>query len=188
MSSALPALEALLDAVRSLWRPFGGTTREDLQPARAAYEHACSCCRANGLNLPPPIEDAGLEIVERRRLVEDPEVPPGYHTLTPPSLAAWAKWQMAVEALIEAARRISTSTGDPGEYVDLDQIAATVHCKKDSLKPYKRRKHDPLPDPDVRGGGGKRDYWRWSTVRPWLIRNFAFLLPEHPPNFRLPHS
>jgi hypothetical protein len=69
------------------------------------------------------------------------------------------------------------------EVVDLDQIAAWAHRKKDSLKPYKRRKKDPLPEPDFPGGrGGKRDYWLWSTVRSWLARNFPLPFPEHVPN------
>jgi hypothetical protein len=66
--------------------------------------------------------------------------------------------------------------------VDLDQIAALVHMQKRSLENYKRRAQDRLPDPDFPGGGGKRDYWRWSTIRPWMARNFSFPIPEHAPS------
>jgi hypothetical protein len=72
------------------------------------------------------------------------------------------------------------------DVVDLDQIAAFAHLKKDSLKPYKRRNQDPLPPPDFPGGGGKRDFWRWSTIRPWLVRNFPLPFPEHLPSLRPP--
>jgi hypothetical protein len=71
----------------------------------------------------------------------------------------------------------------PAEQVlDLDQIAAQVHLKKRSLEPYKRRSKDPLPAPDFPGGGGRRDYWRWATIRPWLVRNFSLPIPEQFPD------
>jgi len=66
--------------------------------------------------------------------------------------------------------------------VDLEQIAAIVHLKARSMDRYKRRQEDPLPDPDYPGSGGQRDHWRWSTVRPWLRRNFSLPIPEHFPD------
>jgi hypothetical protein len=75
--------------------------------------------------------------------------------------------------------------GTAADIVDLDQIAAVVHLKKSSLGAYKRRPNDPLPDPDFPGGGGKRDYWRWSTICPWLVRNFSLPIPDqHPDIYR----
>jgi hypothetical protein len=65
--------------------------------------------------------------------------------------------------------------------IDLDQIAALVHRKKTSMGPYKRRKKDPLPPPDFEGGGGERSLWNWSTIRPWLLRNFPYPLPQRCP-------
>jgi hypothetical protein len=69
-----------------------------------------------------------------------------------------------------------------GEYVDLDMIAARVHRKKRGLEHYKTRRNDPLPEPDVPGGGGRKDLWLWSNVRPWMERTFNMRLPEHYPN------
>jgi hypothetical protein len=64
-------------------------------------------------------------------------------------------------------------------YVDLSQAAAMVHLKPKGLANYKRRKDEPLPDPDVTGGGGRKDLWLWTTMRPWLVRNFpAIQIPE----------
>jgi hypothetical protein len=58
-------------------------------------------------------------------------------------------------------------------YVDLDGAAAMVNRTKSALEHYKRRKNDPLPTPDVPGGGGRKDEWKWSTIRPWLERTFG---------------
>jgi hypothetical protein len=83
----------------------------------------------------------------------------------------------------ETASNDAGSEGD-GEIVDLDQIAAYVHRRPRSMDPYKRRQKDPLPDPDFPGGAGKRDHWRWATIRPWRARNFSLPIPEHIPDIR----
>jgi hypothetical protein len=75
--------------------------------------------------------------------------------------------------LLEQRRRSATS-----DYVDLDQIAAVVNRSKSLLEKLKRRKKNPLPDPDVKGGGGKKDEWIWSRIRPWLEAEFSRHLPE----------
>jgi hypothetical protein len=72
------------------------------------------------------------------------------------------------------------------EYVTLTQIAAIVNKAKKTLENYKKAKKDPLPDPDIEGGGGKQAEWLWATIRPWLERRFKRPLPEHfPPNVNL---
>lgn len=67
-------------------------------------------------------------------------------------------------------------------YVDLDQIAAVVNRSKSALEKLKRRKNNPLPNPDVPGGGGKKAEWLWSRIRPWLEtefkKHFAETLPR----------
>jgi hypothetical protein len=67
------------------------------------------------------------------------------------------------------------------QVVDLVQIAARVNLTKKAMERYKTRKTDPLPDPDFSGGGGRKDQWRWSTVRPWLVRTFRIPQPEQYP-------
>jgi hypothetical protein len=79
------------------------------------------------------------------------------------------------------ALQVDAASEAPTNSVDLDTIAALAHLKKDSLKPYKRRRRDPLPDPDYSGGAGHRDYWKWTTIHPWLCRNFPFNFPENGP-------
>ena len=88
------------------------------------------------------------------------------------------------DVLDHVAPRRSTAEALADGVVDLDQIAAMAHRHKDSFKRYKRRANDPLPDPDFPGGGGKRDYWRWATIRPWLVRNFNLPFPEQFPTLR----
>jgi hypothetical protein len=72
--------------------------------------------------------------------------------------------------------------GNTALLLDLSQIAALVHREKRSMENYKRRKNDPLPDSDFPGGAGKRDFWQWSTIRPWLSRNFNTPIPEQFPD------
>jgi hypothetical protein len=70
------------------------------------------------------------------------------------------------------------------QYVTLDQIAAVVNRSKRSLERYKTRKTDPLPTPDVEGGGGKPAEWDWENIRPWLEREFGRTLPKRYPSLR----
>lgn len=67
------------------------------------------------------------------------------------------------------------------QYVTLDQCAAFVNRSKRTLERMKTRKKDPLPDPDVPGGGGKADEWKWKTIRTWLERNYGRQLPSEYP-------
>jgi hypothetical protein len=69
-------------------------------------------------------------------------------------------------------------------YVTLDQMAASVSRSKRTLEKRKGSKKDPLPSPDVKGGGGKPDEWLWERVRPWLEREFGRKLPGQFPGDR----
>jgi hypothetical protein len=68
-------------------------------------------------------------------------------------------------------------------HLNLDQIASLVSRSKRTLERYKRHKLSPLPSPDVEGGGGRPDEWKWSTIRPWLEkefgRNLAWVNPQY---------
>lgn len=64
------------------------------------------------------------------------------------------------------------------QYVTLDQIAASVCRSKRTLENYAKRKTNPLPDPDIQGGGGKPNEWQWQRIRPWLETEFRRTLPE----------
>jgi hypothetical protein len=76
---------------------------------------------------------------------------------------------------------------DPRAYVTLRQMAAMVNKSKRTLENRKKRKHNPLPDADVPGGGGEADEWLWDHIRPWLENEFRRLLPEkfNPQVFKL---
>jgi hypothetical protein len=58
-------------------------------------------------------------------------------------------------------------------YVDLDQIAACVNRKKRTFEALKTRITNPLPEPDCPGGGGHKDEWLWSNIKPWLEKEFG---------------
>jgi hypothetical protein len=62
-------------------------------------------------------------------------------------------------------------------YVTLDQMAAIVNRSKKTLERLKKRRQNPLPDPDAQGGGGRPDEWVWPNIRPWLEREFNKQLP-----------
>jgi hypothetical protein len=62
--------------------------------------------------------------------------------------------------------------GEPIQYVTLDQAAAVVNRSKKTLERLKSRKNNPLPNPDIEGGGGKPDEWNWDTIRPWMEKEY----------------
>jgi hypothetical protein len=92
----------------------------------------------------------------------------------------YAEWRERLEHLEQTERE---GKGQP-QYVNLDQIAARVNRSKSTLERLKRRRGNPLPDPDIPGGGGKRDEWLWSHIRPWLEHEFKRKLPELFPTLR----
>jgi hypothetical protein len=67
------------------------------------------------------------------------------------------------------------------QYVTLDQMAAIVGRSKRTLEHKKKAKKNPLPSPDIKGGGGKPDEWKWSKARPWLEHEYCRQLPERFP-------
>jgi hypothetical protein len=67
--------------------------------------------------------------------------------------------------------------GDPVEKcVTLDQMAAIVNRSKRTLEHYVNG--PGMPQPDVEGGGGKPNEWKWSRAKPWLEKTFGRKLPE----------
>jgi hypothetical protein len=99
----------------------------------------------------------------------------------PPPLSGYLReLETAVDMLPEGAPAIV-------QHVTLDQVAALVNKSKRTLERYKRRKNDPLPDPDIPGGGGHADEWEYPAIRPWLERTFHRKLPAQIPRLRPPH-
>jgi hypothetical protein len=70
------------------------------------------------------------------------------------------------------------SEGRRPQYVTLDQAAAMVQRAKRTLRRLKDDPNSTMPSPDVEGGGGKPDEWRWERLRPWLAQQFSKELPE----------
>lgn len=63
------------------------------------------------------------------------------------------------------------------QYVTLDQAAASVGRSKRTLEKLRNRKKNPMPDPDICGGGGKPNEWLWAIIRPWLEKEYGRTLP-----------
>jgi hypothetical protein len=72
----------------------------------------------------------------------------------------------------------------PPQYVTLDQIAAVVSRSKRTVEKLLTRKKNPMPTPDIEGGGGKPNEWEWATIQPWLEKEFGRNLPERYPALR----
>ncbi|MCK6486639.1 MAG: hypothetical protein L6R00_21220 [Phycisphaerae bacterium] len=72
----------------------------------------------------------------------------------------------------------------PGdELVTLSQVAPLTGRTKRTLERYIRS--GQLPAPDVHGGQGVANRWRWSTLRPALEKVSKRLLPEQFPGSRI---
>jgi hypothetical protein len=72
----------------------------------------------------------------------------------------------------------------PLQYVTLDQMAAILQRNKRTLERLKTRRTNPLPLPDVEGGGGRADEWLWHKIRPWLEQESKRILPERYPGLQ----
>ena len=70
------------------------------------------------------------------------------------------------------------------QYVELGQMAAIIQKSKRTLEKWKSRAKNPLPPPDIEGGGGTADEWDWSTIRPWLEEESGRKLPARFPTIR----
>ena len=91
-------------------------------------------------------------------------------------------WFLAVEvpvpeelADLRPAALPSMPPEEQGCHITLEQAAALVHRSKRALEEYKGR---GMPEPRVRGGGGKPSLWIYAEIRPWLTKTFNIPLPE----------
>ena len=140
-------------------------------------------------------DEAVAEITEVLEWIE--ATPDGKWEDVPELFAQYKRWRDIIYGVPPLLNRSGTMRDVPGltsfgrafllaqrrrsdalDYVDLDQIAAVVNRSKSHLEKLKRRMKNPLPDPDVRGGGGKKDEWIWSSIRLWLEAEFSRHLPE----------
>jgi hypothetical protein len=64
----------------------------------------------------------------------------------------------------------------PECYVTLSQMAAIVNRSKRTVERLAAK--DSFPLPEVEGGGGKPNEWRWSVVRNALEMEYGRTLPE----------
>ncbi len=83
-------------------------------------------------------------------------------------------------ASIAVLEAIGGERGPAPQYVTLDQIATYIKKGKRTAERWKTA--GKLPPPNVEGGGGKADYWIWSTVRPVLEQLTGRKLDEVFPN------
>ena len=69
------------------------------------------------------------------------------------------------------------------QYVTLDQAAGIVKRSKRTLEKKLTRRNNPLPPPDIEGGGGKANEWDWAKLRPFLEQEYGKKLPEKFPGY-----
>jgi hypothetical protein len=98
------------------------------------------------------------------------------------ALARWVDRReiinMPLPEFVQAAKQPAL----PECFVTLLQAASMVNKTKNALE--KRAKKSPMPLPEVEGGGGKAAEWKWSTIRPWLEKEFRRQLPVDLPSDR----
>jgi hypothetical protein len=115
---------------------------------------------------------------------------------TPMTLKRWARMSQAERQpwIKEAIRVLSQSEPAPGPpaavdpkpdaaspLVTLAQMSGMVRQSKKTLTRWKNDEDSTLPEPDIEGGGGKPDLWRWDRVRSCLEARFGCVLPEQFP-------
>ena len=71
-------------------------------------------------------------------------------------------------------------------HVTLLQMAAIVNKSKHTLERLCRS--GKLPAPDIEGGAGKANEWRWSVVKPVLEKTYRRMLPDRFPTDRFVRS
>lgn len=69
------------------------------------------------------------------------------------------------------------------ELVTLDQVAPLSGLSKRTLERYLQ--DEELPEPDIRGGGGKANKWFWRNLRPALSKVAQRTLPDRFPGSRI---
>ena len=85
-------------------------------------------------------------------------------------------WEATPETDDAARTEEQTEPATVEYHVTLWQMAAIVSKSKKTLE--RLRKNEILPAPDVKGGNGKANEWRWSKVRPILEKEYWRKLPE----------
>ena len=88
----------------------------------------------------------------------------------------WMGWSLKDSQLPAEAAVID-------DLVTLNQVAPLAGISKRSLERHLR--HGRIPEPDVRGGGGKPHKWFWKKLRPGLSAVAERPLPEQFPAGRI---
>lgn len=97
----------------------------------------------------------------------------------------WCGWEDGLQYTCDCDREtIGRGLNQPDElqYVTLDQMAAKVNRSKRTLEGWLKK--GKLPNPDVKGGGGKPHQWVWLKVREALQDISSIPQPERFPSLR----
>jgi hypothetical protein len=68
------------------------------------------------------------------------------------------------------------------DMIDLDQAAALVGRSKGTLRRAFDNPKKKMPQPSIRGGGGKKNEWNYQELKPWLEKEYRRRLPSRPPH------
>jgi hypothetical protein len=88
----------------------------------------------------------------------------------------------ASRAVADRFRQLTDGAASADQYVTLNQVAALVNRTKKTLQRIVNDQKRACPSPDVEGGGGKPNEWKWLRLRPWLESTFNRKLPEQFPS------
>lgn len=85
--------------------------------------------------------------------------------------------------LVSGVTSIPTSSPivDPTQYVTKWQLAMLVKKSTKTLDRALARTRNPMPQPDVPGGGGRAAEWIYTNVRDWLVEEYGKFLPVRYP-------
>ncbi len=169
-----PGMAAGLENAAAIVREFWDEQESNglLESIRESLDEELQTLRDRGIEVPGDdgVTDSWLDVCAG--IGVDPESMTNIEMLTQ-AIRGWV-WRTREE------KRIEHSLGGEDQYVTLDQAAATVQRSKQTLR-KRKRKRSGRPAPDVKGGAGKPDEWKWSTIRPWLEKEFDRKLPEQYP-------
>jgi hypothetical protein len=178
--------------------------RPDKQPDAAAVSAALDECRRAAAAVGDEREQRRVSAT-LARIRHDAEDLANRVTTRPPA-ATWREWvagggtgkphditalrgecdhlagRLAHRNIDHEIREAATPAPAPGgvpsrQYVTLDKAAAIVNRRKRTLEKHMKRPNNPLPQPDIRGCGGRPSEWEWPKLRMWLEAEYSRSLP-----------
>ena len=87
-------------------------------------------------------------------------------------------WQAIRAELRRVEAAAAQARDDDTPLVRLSQACSLT---KGAVSPHTLKKRTDKPEPDVPGGNGKANLWRWPKIRDWINSEYGTSLPERFP-------